>query len=74
MKHSTKKESKKKCAREQCQCLVGPPEEFCSDYCSGAEAMAQPELQCGCGHASCTDESFLTRQPRREHVEKRENP
>jgi len=59
MKHSTKKESKKKCAREQCQCLVGPPEEFCSDYCSGAEAMAQPELQCDCGHASCKeDEGF----------------
>jgi hypothetical protein len=43
----------KQCAREQCQCQVGPPAEYCSDYCSGAEATAQPELQCNCGHISC---------------------
>jgi len=53
MKHKKKTESKTKCAHEQCQCQIGPPAEYCSDYCSGAEAMAQPELQCGCGHDSC---------------------
>jgi hypothetical protein len=56
MEQSPNTGNKRKCAREQCQCEVGPPEEYCSDYCSGAEAMAQPELQCGCGHASCKEE------------------
>jgi len=56
MRQSGDKGTKRKCAREQCQCEVGPPEEYCSDYCSGAEAMAQPELQCGCGHASCKED------------------
>jgi hypothetical protein len=53
MEHSTKPGKTNKCAHEQCQCQVGPPAEYCSDYCSGAEAMAQPELQCNCGHPSC---------------------
>ena len=41
MEHSTKPGKKNKCAHEQCQCQVGAPAEYCSDYCSGAEAMAQ---------------------------------
>jgi len=53
MEHSTKPGKKNKCAHEQCQCQVGAPAEYCSDYCSGAEAMAQPEFQCNCGHSSC---------------------
>lgn len=53
MAYEKKIESKKKCAYEQCQCEVGPPAEYCSDYCSGAEAMAQPELHCDCGHPDC---------------------
>ena len=46
-------EGKKKCAHEQCQCKIGPPAEYCGDYCSGAERKAQPELECSCGHAGC---------------------
>jgi len=56
MEHAPNTESKQKCAREQCQCEVGPPEEYCSDYCSGAEAAAQVELSCCCGHAPCEEE------------------
>jgi len=56
MKQSADKGTKRKCARELCQCEVGPPEEFCSDYCSGAEAVAQVELPCCCGHAPCDAE------------------
>ena len=56
MKQGNEIKSRRKCVHEQCQCQVGPPAEYCSDYCSGAEAMAQPELPCGCGHASCKEE------------------
>jgi hypothetical protein len=62
MGHNKKGRGKQKCAREECQCLVGPPAEYCSDYCSGAEAMAQPELQCGCGHFSCESGASASRK------------
>jgi len=55
MEHG-KRTEKTKCANQQCQCPVGPPAEFCSDYCSGAEEMAQVELQCSCGHTDCNAE------------------
>jgi len=48
--------SQKKCARAACECQVGPPAEYCSDYCSGAEKEAQPLLKCSCGHGSCKSE------------------
>lgn len=48
-----KVDGKKKCACVSCQCQVGPPDEFCSDYCSGAEETAQIDVQCSCGHACC---------------------
>lgn len=48
-----KVENKRKCAHVSCECQVGPPAEYCSDYCSGAEQKAQPKLKCSCGHGSC---------------------
>ena len=36
----------RKCAHEQCQCLVPPTEEYCSDYCSDADDVGEIVLQC----------------------------
>lgn len=43
----------RKCAHEQCQCLVPPTEEYCSDYCSDADDVGEIVLQCDCGHPAC---------------------
>lgn len=51
-----KTDGDKKCANDACQCRVGPPAEFCSDYCSGAEEEAQVEFECSCGHDCCGSE------------------
>jgi hypothetical protein len=42
-----------RCALEQCHCLVPLTEEYCSDYCSDADDVAEIVLECCCGHPSC---------------------
>jgi len=53
MENITNAESKHKCANEQCQCQVPPGEEYCSNYCSDADDVANVEIQCNCEHPSC---------------------
>jgi hypothetical protein len=46
-------ESKHKCAHEQCKCEVSSTLDYCSDYCSDADDVAEVELKCDCQHAPC---------------------
>jgi hypothetical protein len=46
-------ESKHKCAHEQCKCEVSSTLDYCSDYCSEADDVAEVELKCDCQHAPC---------------------
>jgi hypothetical protein len=43
----------RKCAHEECRCSVPPTEDYCCDYCSEADDVAEVELLCNCGHPSC---------------------
>jgi len=54
MENITDVESMRKCAHEQCQCLVPLTEEYCSDYCSDADDVSEIVLQCACEHTPCT--------------------
>jgi len=53
MEKVTATQSSRKCAHEQCLCTVPPAEEYCSDYCSDGDDVAEVALQCSCGHPSC---------------------
>jgi hypothetical protein len=44
----------RKCAHEPCWCRVQPTEEYCGAHCSTADNVQETELQCDCGHDSCT--------------------
>jgi len=43
----------RKCAHEPCECMVQPPREYCSTYCSTADDVEETEIQCDCGHDAC---------------------
>ena len=52
----------RKCAHPNCTCTVSDGEEYCSDYClesMGAEAAADADEACGCGHAECTSKEAV---------------
>ncbi|HEV3469847.1 MAG TPA: hypothetical protein VG148_11045 [Pyrinomonadaceae bacterium] len=42
----------KKCAHQQCQCLVAGEKRYCSHYCEDA-ADTDPTSVCTCGHPGC---------------------
>lgn len=42
-----------KCAHEQCECQIPILQEYCSDYCSDADDVAEVVLACSCGHTPC---------------------
>ena len=46
-------EGRHKCAQEQCRCQVSSTQEYCSDYCSDADDVAEIVLTCSCGHIPC---------------------
>ncbi len=53
MEQITSSGEKRKCAYEQCSCLVSYPHEYCSDLCSDADDVAEGDLQRSCEHAAC---------------------
>jgi hypothetical protein len=50
MENITDVKSRRKCANEQCQCQVPLTEDYCSDYCSDADDVANVAIQCNCEH------------------------
>jgi len=43
-----------KCVHEPCQCLIPSQQEYCSTYCSTADDVEETEIECDCGHDSCS--------------------
>jgi hypothetical protein len=57
-------EHRNKCGHEGCECLIGPMDHFCSEYCaksssadiSGTLPGGKPHSgACKCGHAECEE-------------------
>jgi hypothetical protein len=46
------KMDEKKCAHQQCQCMVRGDKRFCSHYCEDAND-SDPTSVCTCGHPGC---------------------
>jgi hypothetical protein len=46
-------DNERKCAHPTCDCMTGPDEKYCSEYCENAEKSGVAEIGCGCEHSPC---------------------
>ena len=45
-----------KCDHENCSCMVGEDEEYCSPQCESAAEEGITAIKCDCGHSGCAGE------------------
>lgn len=46
-----------KCENENCSCMVGEDEEYCSPQCESVAEEEITAIKCDCGHSGCAGEA-----------------